>query len=156
MWQVQLLCAYSNSKRGFLTHLIQRSNWDLAHIIGDVLPGGALGIAGGHTMSVPQIAWNKGDLDIKRPAERHSLTTRAWESGRFTIVVDGVDGRPADRHLLQLLFWRGGDVVPAVSCGGGQSTSKQKRFSSSNKFRKWHRSFGSIWPAGLWTETEPL
>lgn len=35
------------------TDLVQGPYWYLAHIIGDVFPGGALRVAGGHTLSVP-------------------------------------------------------------------------------------------------------
>lgn len=66
------LCVHSNSSRSLCAHLVQGPHWDLAYIIGDVLPGGALRVAGCHTMPVPQVAWNKVHLYIMRPAEKFS------------------------------------------------------------------------------------
>lgn len=40
-------------------HLVQRSHRHSAHVVGDVLPTGALGIAGGDPCSVPQVPWTE-------------------------------------------------------------------------------------------------
>lgn len=39
------------------TDLVQGPYRDLAYIIRDVFPGGALWVAGGHTLPVPQVTW---------------------------------------------------------------------------------------------------
>lgn len=40
-----------------LSNLVQGPYRNLADIIGDVVPGGALRVTGGHTLSVPQVFW---------------------------------------------------------------------------------------------------
>lgn len=37
--------------------LVQGAHGNLADIIRDVFPGGALGVTGGHTLPVPQVLW---------------------------------------------------------------------------------------------------
>lgn len=47
------------------TDLVQGPYRDLAYIIRDVFPGGALWVAGGHTLPVPQVTW-AGNSHIRR------------------------------------------------------------------------------------------
>lgn len=41
------------------SHLVQRSHRDLGDIVRDELPGGALRVAGGEALSVPQVTYMK-------------------------------------------------------------------------------------------------
>ena len=38
-------------------YLIQGADRDLADVVRDMLPGGALGVAGSHVLTVPQVTW---------------------------------------------------------------------------------------------------
>lgn len=101
--------------------LVQRSHRHFGDIVGDELPGGTLGIAGGQALAVPQVPC--------RHAEwlRELLTDGSAEKGWWllllllTVFIHSKDRSPAHRELSERLSRGGRDVVPALSCRATES-----------------------------------
>lgn len=110
------------------TDLVQRSHWNLPDIIGDVLPGGALGVARSHSLSVPQVFYREKEslCDILLKNIQLSLIFQiSFKSVGPTVLIYSVDWGQSNGNLLQLLFgWRW-DVVPTVSCRERYTSERQ-------------------------------
>lgn len=65
-------------------HLIQGSHRDFAYVVRDVLPGGALRVAGSHSLSVPQVTYTWAEKAYKR----HSVQSSCSEG--FAVNTEAV------------------------------------------------------------------
>lgn len=97
------------------SNLVQRAHRHFGDVVGDELPGGTLGVAGGEALAVPQVP-------CRGPEWLHERLTDAGVekvSLLLTVFIHGEDRSPAHRELSERLSGGGRDVVPAFSCGGG-------------------------------------
>lgn len=107
----------------FLTDLVQRPHRHLGDVVGDELPAGALRVAGGDTLSVPQVTCRGRERGSGAGESTLIFFFTSWRTECFnleffTVVIHGKNGRPSHRHLSEGLPGGRWDVIPAFSCWG--------------------------------------
>lgn len=108
----------------FLTDLVQGPHRHLGDVVGDELPAGALRVAGGDTLSVPQVTCRGRERGSGGREKYFNIfffyvaATECFNLELFTVVIHGENGRPAHRELSEGLPGGRRDVIPAFSCWG--------------------------------------
>lgn len=107
----------------FLTDLVQRPHRHLGDVVGDELPARALRVAGGDTLSVPQVTCRWRERGSGAEGKDFNIffyvaATEYFNLELFTVVIHGENGRPAHRELSEGLPGGRRDVIPAFSCWG--------------------------------------